>query len=213
MAFKNTSLAFCAMLAPVPAWGVEYSNNWILPAYAAGQTHHLNIDDTLTPPILTFYPPMPGWCYGNTAKIGPAQAYALNEPPQPPVVFLNNEALNKKISPEFVKICLSGYSSLPLEHDNRSVQVLNVVNAQAGDVKALQSEMAKLANTLQSLQSAVDSLRGEVSAVLQQSQQLQANLLRSQNDLRQALQALQASNDKIAKLESENSDLRNQLGH
>jgi hypothetical protein len=196
------------LLVETAGAGEEYSNSWILPAYAAGQRAEFNIDDTLAPPIATFFPPMAGWCLGKTAKVGLPLVHDLGVPPPAAIRFLADESLNDKVQADQVRICLDGYTAHPPEYDRRLTQVLNLTQSQATELHLLHGEISRMQARQRSLEETIDALRRKLGRALVESRRIQAEL---SGRLGQAKVQLQASENRIASLESENGRLRSEL--
>lgn len=195
--------------------GEAYSNSWILPAYAAGQKTDFDYNDTLTPPIGTFFPPMAGWCLGKTAKIGVPLAHNLGEAPAAPIHFLGNASLDDKVQADQVQVCLSGYTARPPAHDQQVTQILNLgqdhrseLQQLRGEISSLKSQQAALESQFGSLQSQIGSLRGELAGAMAETRRIVAEL---GNRLISGETALRGSQARVSMLEAENSNLRAQL--
>jgi hypothetical protein len=193
-----------------PAAVAEYSNSWILPAYAAGQSTQLNIDDTLTPPVATFFPPMAGWCLGKIAKVGLPLVHDLGNP-APPIRFLVNESLNGIVRPEHVRICLSGYTAISPDHDARSVQIVNMTQTQAGEISTLRSEVGGVSAKLQSIGGELSAANSEVSRVRGQLSELRNQIAVALKQKAETEEQLGQATQRVSTLEAENAALRNAL--
>lgn len=188
--------------------GEAYSNSWILPAYAAGQKTDFDFNDTLTPPIGTFFPPMAGWCLGKTAKIGVPLVHNLGEAPAAPIHFLGNASLDDKVQADQVQVCLSGYTARPPSHDQQVTQILNLGQDHRSELQQLRGEISDLKSQQASLESQIGSLRGELAGAMAETQRIVAELGRR---LISGETALRSSHARVSMLEAENSSLRLQL--
>jgi hypothetical protein len=201
----RASLALIAALQLSAAVAAEHSNSWILPAYAAGHEPEVDFSGNVRPPIFTFFPPMAGWCEGRTANIGLPVVFDLGEPQPAPVVhFLAQPALDDQVTAERVRVCLSGFSTLPPEHDSRTIQLVSIVNSQQSDITALRREVS-------SLSSDVSSMRGQISSLQQAISQALTERAGLQGQLGAAIAHLAKCRQRNADFQADNARLRSAL--
>jgi len=185
------------------AAATDYSNGWILPAYAGGHEPQLDFSGNVVPPLFSFFPPMAGWCEGKTASIGSPLVVNLGEAPQPVVHFLGNPQLDDQVTANRVRVCLSGYSTLPPQHDQHSVEIVRVVHAQASQIGQLQQELGRVRTDLANLSAQIGQLQGALEAALQDRARLQKKLGQTLGEWAACRQANAALNGEIANLRSQ----------
>ena len=204
------ALVFALPLSTAVA--TEHSNSWILPAYAAGHEPEVDFSGNVRPPIFTFFPPMAGWCEGRTANIGLPVVFDLGEPQPAPVVhFLAQPALDDQVTAERVRVCLSGFSTLPPEHDSRTIQLVSVVNSQQSDITALRRQVSSLSSDVSNMRGEISSLRSQISSLQQAVTQALTERAALQGQLGTTIAHLAKCRQHNAGLQAENARLQSAL--